>query len=159
MAEGDRARLLPLLPGTPREKAFYALLAIAAGIGEELVYRGTMFALCEHLTGSAWAAAILAAASFAVGHAVQGAVTATLVGAVALAFQGLAAATGALYAGMSVHALFDLVVGLFARQLLGSAATVAPPEPPLANHGDHQVSGDKQQLPARGGSGNGGSTL
>lgn len=154
MADTERDRLLPLLPHTSREKSLYTFLAIVAGIGEELVYRGTMFALCERLTGSAWSAALLAAASFAAGHAVQGALTAALVGLLALAFQGLAATTGALYAGMTVHAVFDLTVGLGATRILRArAAGSAVPGP--AERRANEASVDQDELAARDGNGDG----
>jgi membrane protease YdiL (CAAX protease family) len=154
-AENERARLLSLLPRTPPEKLLYTFLATVAGIGEELVYRGTMFALCERLTGNAWAAALLAATSFALGHAVQGAATSTLVGLLALAFQGLAATTGALYAGMTVHALFDVAVGLLANRILGGRIPPEPVSPAGVDRGANEASGDQHELPAGGGSGDG----
>ena len=118
MSAADRLRLLPLLPRTTGQKLLFAPLAVVAGIGEEVVYRGTLFELLQRATGHTWIAALFAAASFALGHAIQGRDSVRVIAGVGLAFHGLALATGTLILNMTVHALFDLGVGLLGWRIL-----------------------------------------
>jgi membrane protease YdiL (CAAX protease family) len=96
---------------TPVERAWWLAVAVLAGMSEEITWRGVQFALLQFLTGSALAAALLSAASFALGHAVQGWRSMSIVAVFALVFQALAIATGSLYVPMLVHAAYDITAG------------------------------------------------
>lgn len=116
MSAERRSRLGFLIPQEPHERVLLWILTLLAGIGEELAYRGVLFALLWRVTGNAWLAAGLAAASFGVAHMVQGRHAAITIGVFALVFQGLAVLSGALYLSMAVHILYDLAaVALYAR--------------------------------------------
>ena len=93
------------------DHVLWALISLAAGIGEELSYRGVLFALVLQLTHDPVAAAAIAAIAFGVGHVVQGWGSVLVITGFALGFQALAAWTGALYLGMAVHVLYDLIAG------------------------------------------------
>ncbi len=107
----------------------WVLISVSAGIGEELSYRGVFFVLVLQLTREPVAAAAIAAVAFGVGHVVQGWVSVLVITGFALGFQALAAWTGALYLGMAVHVLYDLIAGfahgrLAAKQGAGGAEPV-----------------------------------
>ncbi len=100
------------MPRTAGEKRLWAGLAVVAGIGEELTYRGVMYTLLLRLLGTPIGAAVLAAVIFGVSHSVQGWASALATVAFGLAFQGLALVSGSLYLPMLVHVLYDLAAGL-----------------------------------------------
>jgi membrane protease YdiL (CAAX protease family) len=109
----------------------WALISLFAGIGEELSYRGVFFALLLRLTHEPVAAAAIAAIVFGVGHVVQGWVSVLVITGFALGFQALAAWTGALYLGMAVHTLYDLIAGFVHGRLAAKErARRAEPVPP-----------------------------
>jgi len=70
-----------------------------------------MFAILWRLTGSAVAAALIAASIFAISHILQGWKSVTIIFGMALAFQSLAWLSGSLYVSMVVHALYDVTAG------------------------------------------------
>jgi membrane protease YdiL (CAAX protease family) len=108
----ERKRVLALvMPRTPAEKRLWAAISLAAGIGEEITYRGVMFVLLWRLTGSGWAAALVGASVFGLGHIMQGWAGVAVTTAFGLAFQGLAAMSGSLLVPMAVHVLYDLTAG------------------------------------------------
>jgi membrane protease YdiL (CAAX protease family) len=109
----QRARKVWLfMPRTPTERALWIGCSIAAGISEEVTYRGVMFGLLWRLTDSPWGAALIAALVFSVSHFLQGWKSMSIIFGMALIFQLLAWFTGALYVGMAVHALYDVAAGL-----------------------------------------------
>lgn len=109
----ERSRRVWLfMPRTPKERGLWIGCSIAAGISEEVTYRGVMFALLWRLTGSAWAATLIAALIFSISHFLQGWKSMSIIFGIALTFQMLAWFTGSLYVGMAVHALYDVAAGL-----------------------------------------------
>ena len=133
----ERSRKVWLfMPRTARERGLWVACSVAAGISEEITYRGVLFALLWRLTGSALAAAFLVALVFGVSHALQGAKSVAIIVAISLAFQMLAWVSGSLYVGMAVHALYDICAGLhygkYGRELdypLEAPPPKAAPEP------------------------------
>lgn len=110
----QRARKVWLfMPRTPRERQLWTICSIAAGISEEITYRGVMFGLLWRLTTSIWAAALISAAVFSISHYLQGWKSMSIIFAIALTFQMLAWFTGSLYVSMAVHALYDVAAGMF----------------------------------------------
>ena len=102
--------LRPLLPHTPREWRWFQPLAVTAGIGEELLFRGYLVWVLTPWLGL-WGAAGLSVAIFGVAHSYQGpsfAVRAFLAGVV---MGALALVTGSVLPGMALHALVDLAGG------------------------------------------------
>src|SRR5258708_12667391 len=55
-SSASKNRLYSILPRTRREFPSYLTLCLAAGIGEELVYRGMLFAIVAYFTGTLFAA-------------------------------------------------------------------------------------------------------
>jgi membrane protease YdiL (CAAX protease family) len=116
--KGDR-RLYFFMPAGAKEKALWAGVSVAAGFGEESIYRGVLFALLFTLTGSLWVAALLGALVFAAGHAFQSLRSMAIIFAFSLIFQAIVIVTGALYVSMAVHFLYDLAAG-FTYSRLGT---------------------------------------
>lgn len=100
------------MPTTARERRLWAGLSVAAGVSEEVTYRGVLFALLAVVTGSAWLAAALSAVAFGLSHAVQGWKAAGAVTMIALLLHGLVALDGTLYPAIAAHAMYDWLAGL-----------------------------------------------
>jgi membrane protease YdiL (CAAX protease family) len=104
-----------LLPRTAAERRMFALLALTAGICEEVLYRGFGLAALR------WAAPglghpaliVLTAVAFGLAHLYQGPVGVALTGLVGAYLAWIAIATGSLVPVMVLHALLDLrILGL-----------------------------------------------
>ncbi len=99
-----------ILPRTGRERAAFVGLSIAAGVGEELAYRGYLVTLLAPALGGLGAGA-LTSAVFGLLHAYQGTLgivrTATLGGLLAWGFL----ASGSLWPAILAHALLDVLAG------------------------------------------------
>jgi membrane protease YdiL (CAAX protease family) len=136
--EEGRARLRRLaapvaavLPATPLERRLWVGVALAAGIGEELVFRG--FLIGQALMAAPWLGAwgVLAVSSglFGLAHLYQGArgmVGTTLLGAL-LGFVYLE--SGLLLLPIVIHALLDLRILLIPANLVHEPALAARPDP------------------------------
>jgi membrane protease YdiL (CAAX protease family) len=109
-AEG-RARVRAVAPRTGRERGLFYLLCVAAGIGEEVVYRGVLFTLLAVLTGSWWGAALLAASVFGAVHLYQGPRTSLVAGLYGLRDHVVVGLTGTLWVAIAVHVLHDSILG------------------------------------------------
>ena len=115
--EEDRRRLAAFMPVTPEDHRLWVLLSLCAGVGEEITYRGVLWAVWEQVLGGQHLLAALAASvCFALAHLTQGWRGAGVVFVFALAFHGLVELTGSLYVAMAVHFAHDLAAGrIYAR--------------------------------------------
>jgi len=114
-----------MLPRTRAEHGLFLILSTTAGFCEELLYRGYLPWLFAPWLG-ATGGMILAVILFGIGHAyqgVQGAVKATLAGAVLAA---VVVATGSLIPAMILHALIDVAGGTVGYLLLREQPGNAP---------------------------------
>ncbi len=100
------------MPRGIAEKSLWVLISIAAGIGEEITYRGVMWILLAKLTGSLWVSALIAAAIFAVSHFMQGWSSVTSIFGFALGFHAIVWFTDSLIPAMVMHTLYDVVAGM-----------------------------------------------
>ncbi len=123
------------MPSDARERRLWILVSLAAGLSEEVTYRGVMFALLWMVTASPVASALIASLVFGVSHSVQGWKTVAIVTIIALLLHGLVAVSGTLYPAIAAHAAYDMVAGLTYGRLgrdLGYDDTAPPghfPEP------------------------------
>lgn len=125
-----------LLPETPREKAIFAGLSLAAGLGEELAYRAyaittialalTAMRLPASMAGTApldippvpdqgailWLAIIIASIAFGFLHAYQGTIGILRTASLGLVLAVSFLMTGNLWPAVAAHALIDLLAGL-----------------------------------------------
>jgi membrane protease YdiL (CAAX protease family) len=97
-----------LLPRDRSERAHAALLALAAGIAEELYFRLLLPLLIAMLTGNAALGFTLATAGFALAHRYQGWAGMLASAVLGALFAALYLATGALWAAIIVHVALDL---------------------------------------------------
>ena len=104
--------LRELIPRTGREKGLFVVLSLAAGIGEEVVYRGYLLAVLAPVFDGPWTAALVSSMAFAVLHAYQGPVGLVRSGLLGFLFAAAFIVHGSLWPVMGVHAGVDLVSGL-----------------------------------------------
>jgi hypothetical protein len=108
-----RERKLHLfMPRTPSERGLWVAVAVAAGVSEEVTYRGVMVAVLGGITGSMLAAAIVASLIFGLSHVVQGWKSAAIITVIALLLHGLVALSGTLLLAIAIHSIYDIVAGL-----------------------------------------------
>jgi membrane protease YdiL (CAAX protease family) len=125
---------LALLPRTREERLTFAVLAITAGICEEIVFRGFGFAYVRFLwpdVNDAWLI-LITSAVFGFAHLYQGLRGVVLTGLVGAAFASMTITTGSLVPAIVVHAMVDLrILGLpdLARDVIGNPAP--PPATPI----------------------------
>jgi membrane protease YdiL (CAAX protease family) len=110
-----RAQLpaIKILPRTGGELAVFVLVAIMAGIWEELLYRGFLIWFLTPFAGL-WAAALLSTAAFAAGHIYQGWRGIPRAGLLGLLFAVGYVATGSLWWLIALHAVVDIYGGFVA---------------------------------------------
>jgi membrane protease YdiL (CAAX protease family) len=118
----DESPLLrELIPRTREEKRVFALLSVAAGVGEEIAYRGYAIPVLAPLLGVGGAAA-LSSAVFGALHGYQGwlgtARTAAMGGFLAWGFL----ASGSLWPAIAAHTAIDLLAGIVLGEKLLSPA-------------------------------------
>ncbi|HLY82243.1 MAG TPA: CPBP family intramembrane glutamic endopeptidase [Acidimicrobiales bacterium] len=101
---------LALLPRCRREKLTFVVLAITAGICEEVVFRGFGIAYVRWLHPSTPNAVVVVvtAAVFGLGHLYQGARGVLLTGLIGVYLGWLTVSSGSLLPAMAIHALLDL---------------------------------------------------
>lgn len=111
--------LARLLPRTGGEQSLFAGLSLAAGLGEELAYRGYAITVLTPLLGSAWGAAALTSAVFGGLHAYQGPLGILRTAALGFLLAAGFLLSGSLWPGIVAHATIDLLGGLvFGERLL-----------------------------------------
>jgi len=104
--------LARLLPRTPAEKREFALLSLAAGIGEELAYRGYLLLALPLVGLPTWGGVMVSALAFGVLHSYQGGIGVLRTGVVGLLFSLPLLLTGSLIPSILAHTLVDLIAGL-----------------------------------------------
>ena len=101
-----------LLPTTRAERRSFALLAVTAGVTEELLYRAWLpwFLVLAAPVGGYGGAALVASVAFGLGHAYQGVRGVLLAGAAGFLLAQLYLSTGSLLLPVLLHVLVDLRV-------------------------------------------------
>jgi membrane protease YdiL (CAAX protease family) len=97
-------RLRMLVPAFGLEMAAFVLVCLTAGVCEEILYRGWLVNLLRVATGSTWAAVVLGAIVFGMGHAYQGAKAMLRTVFVGLQLAVLYVVVGSLIPGQVLHA-------------------------------------------------------
>jgi membrane protease YdiL (CAAX protease family) len=115
--EEDKRRVMWMLPHRMNDLWWWGLVALAAGICEEIVFRGVMFTLWQRILGS-WAASVAVCVTvFSIGHFVQGWRAMLLIVLIAVGFHLIVKLTGDLYTAMAIHIVYDFVAGLVLLRL------------------------------------------
>jgi membrane protease YdiL (CAAX protease family) len=99
------------MPQSSSELGMWAVISLSAGFVEEIAYRGVLFGILFYWLNNWWAAAILGAVSFGIGHAIQGFKSTIIIFVMSVVIQGLVYFTGTLYVAMAVHAVYDFIAG------------------------------------------------
>jgi membrane protease YdiL (CAAX protease family) len=119
-----------VMPRDSVERRLWVAVSLAAGLGEEITYRGVMYLLLLRLAGDPLTAAIAGATLFGAAHAVQGWKGTGAVALIGLSLQGVVLLAGSLYVAMAVHVIYDVVTGLTYGRLgeeLGYPIEGSPP--------------------------------
>jgi membrane protease YdiL (CAAX protease family) len=99
-----------LAPQTPREDCLFDMVAITAGVCEEILYRGLLLATLVSLVGT-WPAVAITSLIFGLGHAYQGISGIAKTGLVGLVLALLTVFSGSLFIAIVLHAVIDLASG------------------------------------------------
>ena len=106
-------RIYMIVPATYGERIFWIFVSAAAAFGEEITYRGVLFAILAGVTGDWWLAASVGSLIFAAAHVAQGWTSALVIAVFGLGFQFLALQTGSLLLPVIIHFLYDVATGLY----------------------------------------------
>lgn len=110
-----------LAPQTDAEGRLFTMVSITAGVCEEILYRGLLFATLVPLVGT-WPAVGISSLIFGLGHAYQGISGIVKTGMVGLTLALLTVFSGSLFAAIVLHAVIDLASG----RIMGRALRVPP---------------------------------
>jgi membrane protease YdiL (CAAX protease family) len=136
LPEGQRGFMFrftkKIMPHNPPEALVFTALACTAGVSEEFLYRGFIFAVFVRAFANSTFAALIAAilvssVFFAIGHLYQGwrGIITTLV--VGILFSGVRIWSGNLVPTVAAHIAADLVAGLWAPRLLRAGSELQTP--------------------------------
>jgi membrane protease YdiL (CAAX protease family) len=107
----EKQRTMWLLPHSTRDLWWWALVALTAGVCEEIVFRGVMLTLWQRVLGSWPGAVAICATVFSVSHFVQGWRAMLVIGLLAVGFHVIVKMSGDLYTAMAIHFVYDLLAG------------------------------------------------
>jgi membrane protease YdiL (CAAX protease family) len=109
----QKRRTLAARPQKLSDLAPWFIISVAAGVVEEIVYRGVMMAFVLPITRDWWLAVAICVLFFALGHLNQPVLMVILVLVpMAIVLHLLVAWTGSLGLAMAAHFLYDFLVGL-----------------------------------------------
>jgi membrane protease YdiL (CAAX protease family) len=132
----SKEKLIRLLPRDRGDLAPYFALCLAAGVCEEVVYRGVTTVLLTRITGSLIAAIAIASAVFALAHVIQGRRATVVVFFIALGAHALVFLTQSLFPVMAVHALYDAIGGVLMSRWYEGERASRPQPPDVSSGGD-----------------------
>ena len=109
--------MIAFVPHTRTElRSFYGV-SVTAGIVEEIIYRGFLiWYLGQYMP--VWAAVVVSAVAFGLGHSYQGAKCAMKVGVVGMMFGALYVVSGSIWLPIIAHALLDMLQGAAIHEIL-----------------------------------------
>ena len=116
LATVRRAR--KFVPVGRTQVAAFSVVAVTAGICEEILYRGWLVSFMGSLVGSIWVGMILAAILFGVGHAYQGRQGIAATGTLGIVFGTMFVLVKSLVPGQAIHAAIDVVNGILAGRVV-----------------------------------------
>lgn len=99
-----------LAPQTRTENRLFDMASITAGVCEEILYRGLLFATLVSLVGT-WPAVAITSVIFGLGHAYQGIFGIVKTGLVGLVLALFTVFSGSLFIAIVLHAVVDLTSG------------------------------------------------
>lgn len=123
----QKRQLMWMLPHHMRDLWWWALVALIAGVCEEIVFRGVMYTLWHRALGSPAASVAVCATVFSVAHFVQGWRAMLMIALIAVGFHLIVSLTGDLYTAMAIHMLYDFIAGLVLLRLATRDGLVPAP--------------------------------
>jgi membrane protease YdiL (CAAX protease family) len=109
------------------------VVSVAAGVVEEIVYRGVMMALVLPMTRNWWLSVAICVLLFALGHLNQPVLMVVILVPMTVALHFLVAWTGSLYLAMTAHFLYDFLAGVvfirIAREYRAAASSPYAAQP------------------------------
>lgn len=112
LGEEESDLMAELIPRNSREKGLFALLSLAAGVGEEVVYRGWLITVLAPAFEGPWMAAGVSSMAFSLLHAYQGPIGILRSGLMGFLFAAAFIVYGSLWPLIIVHVSVDLFSGL-----------------------------------------------
>jgi membrane protease YdiL (CAAX protease family) len=106
-------------PRTRQERLWWLGVSVAAGVSEEITWRGVQPELIAQAVGALWPAVMVCSVTFGIGHIKQGWLWAIAAGWFGLILHALAWLTGTLYVGMVVHTAVNITSGLYSGTYSG----------------------------------------
>lgn len=100
------------LPHGPIDSTLWIVVSVAAGIAEELAFRGYLLRQFQAMTGSAPVALVLQALVFSIAHGYEGIAACASIAVFGILFGIVALKAGNLRACMIAHAWTDIAAGL-----------------------------------------------
>src|SRR5437588_3862451 len=122
----SKQRLYDILPHNSGEMVPYVFVCIAAGIAEELVYRGVMTELAQRLIGIEMVTIVAVSISFAASHATQGLRGMIAVFGIALICHALVLLSQSLIPVMVFHFAYDLTAGMLIPKWFEGSVSAPP---------------------------------
>jgi len=121
-----------ILPASRRELGHFVLLSVAAGLGEEIIFRGFLMHYLVfwfgHSPADTLAAGFFSAVIFARLHGYQGWVAMVKILFLAMLFAALFVLTRSLWPVIIIHALIDMLSGWLGLRWLRPAEDAGQPE-------------------------------
>ena len=134
--EATVRRARKFVPVNSTQVAAFSMVAVTAGICEEILYRGWLVSFMGALVGSLWIGMILAAALFGLGHAYQGRHGIAATGTLGLLFGTIFVLVKSLVPGQVIHAAIDIVNGILAGRVVKRLGPEREPEEGPVRAGD-----------------------
>jgi len=101
-----------MLPRGPKESLLFALLSLAAGVGEEMAFRAFAIPALALVTGSVTSAVLLSSVAFGLLHGYQGWIGILRTGLMGCTLAVTFVVTGSIWPAVLAHAALDIVSGL-----------------------------------------------
>ena len=105
--------VLALIPRTSQERRLFLVLSGAAGLGEEIVFRGYLITVLTAVFSDVWTAALVSSMAFAILHAYQGPLGLVRSGLLGFLFAFVFIETGTVWPLVVLHAGVDVISGLW----------------------------------------------
>jgi len=101
-----------LIPHGPTDGVIWIAVSVAAGVAEEITFRGYLLTQFHAMTGSVPVAVVLQALVFSIAHGYEGLAACASIGVFGLLFGVVALRAGNLRACIIAHAWTDIAAGL-----------------------------------------------
>jgi len=108
-ADYDPTAISYVLPQSPVERIAWVIIAVGAGISEEICFRGFVITRLNRITGSIWPGVFLGSLSFGISHGYQGGGGVAIISVYGLLFALLFVARGSLVPCIIAHTLQDII--------------------------------------------------